>query len=76
MYNLSLYENQQEYNRFNAIMQTKETLTKEEYDFCIKYDVEVKNSLIWNDQANYALNLNVYSEVEHHEQELLKEQGL
>ena len=34
----SVYFAEQEFNRFEEIMNTKTYLTKEEYDFCFAYD--------------------------------------
>jgi hypothetical protein len=71
MYSLSNYEAQEEYNKFNDLINNKEILTKEEYDFCVAYDKEPSwkylNIINYNNEQRYALNINVYSEAEHHE---------
>ena len=38
----SLYIAEQEYFRFEEIMNTKEIITKEEYDFCFVYDKDIR----------------------------------
>ena len=37
-----VYFAEQEFNHFEEIMNTKEYLTKEEYDFCFAYDKDIK----------------------------------
>ena len=61
-----LYEAQQEYNHFEMLVNTKEYVTKDEYNFIVKYDKTEKNNFSYVD--NYLgdyLNLNVYSEHDH-----------
>jgi hypothetical protein len=62
-----IYFAEQEFNRFEMIINTKEYLTKEEYDFCVAYDNEVKANLTYIGYSQYGdyLNLNVYSEHDH-----------
>ena len=63
----SLYIAEQEYFRFEEIMNTKEYLTKEEYDFCFAYDdvVKIETTYVGLDKDRLYLNLNVYSEHDH-----------
>jgi len=79
MFSLSNYEAQQEFNRFQTLLNTKEYLTKEEYDFCVAYDSSIKGDLFVNDISTdvnaYAINLNVYSEAEYHEEQFRRERG-
>jgi|TARA_R110000764_G_scaffold1029_8_gene3924 hypothetical protein len=60
------------------IMNTKEYLTKAEYDFCFAHtdDVKLDTSYI-GDYSKYGdyLNLRLYSEHEHHEAQLQMEIG-
>ena len=60
------------------IMNTKEYLTKEEYDFCFAHtdDVRLDTSYI-GDYSKYGdyLNLRLYSEHEHHEAQYRMEIG-
>ena len=66
MTNYDLYEAQQEYNHFEMLVNTKEYVTKDEFNFIIKYDKTEKNNFSYVD--NYLgdyLNLNVYSEHDH-----------
>jgi hypothetical protein len=66
MMDYDLYEAQQEYNHFEMLVNTKEYVTKDEYNFIIKYDKTEKNNFNYVD--NYLgdyLNLNVYSEYDH-----------
>jgi len=71
----SLYIAEQEYFRFEEIMNTKEYLTKEEYDFCFSYDKDIREdmSYIGDSNGDY-LNLRLYSEHDHekrgHEMEI------
>ena len=71
----SLYIAELEYHRFEEIMNTKEYLTKEEYDFCFSYDKDIREdmSYIGDSNGDY-LNLRLYSEHDHekrgHEMEI------
>ena len=71
----SVYFAEQEYFRFEEIMNTKEYLTKEEYDFCFSYDKDIREdmSYIGDSNGDY-LNLRLYSEHDHekrgHEMEI------
>jgi len=60
----SLYIAEQEYFRFEEIMNTKEYLTKEEYDFCFAYDKDIREDTSYLGDGEY-LNLRVYSEHDH-----------
>ena len=62
----SVYFAEQEFNRFEEIMNTKEYLTKEEYDFCFSYDKDIREdmSYIGDSNGDY-LNLRLYSEHDH-----------
>lgn len=62
------YENQQEFNYFESLVNTKEILTSEEFNFVVAYDSteRVNFSYIgdYGQRGDY-LNLNVYSEHDH-----------
>ena len=45
-------------------MNTKEILTKEEYDFCFTYDKDIREDTSYLGDGEY-LNLRVYSEHDH-----------
>tara|TARA_B110000503_G_scaffold18108_1_gene26481 strand:- start:5220 stop:5453 length:234 start_codon:yes stop_codon:yes gene_type:complete len=62
-----IYFAEQEFNRFEMIMNTKEYLTKEEYDFCVAYDdaAKTETTYVGLDKDRLYLNLNVYSEHNH-----------
>ena len=60
----SLYIAELEYHRFEEIMNTKEYLTKEEYDFCFAYDKDIREDTSYIGDGEY-LNLRVYSEHDH-----------
>ena len=66
MTNYDLYEAQQEYNHFEMLVNTKEYVTKDEFNFIIAYDATEKNNFSYVDSylGDY-LNLNVYSEHDH-----------
>ena len=73
----SLYIAEQEYFRFEEIMNTKEYLTKEEYDFCFAYDKDIREDTTFvgfSDNKDY-LNLRVYSEHDHEKREYEVEIG-
>ena len=42
-----IYFAEEEFNRFEEIMNTKLYLTKEEYDFCFHYDESIKGDVIY-----------------------------
>lgn len=62
------YENQQEFNYFESLVNTKEILTSEEFNFVVAYDSteRVNFSYIggYGQHGDY-LNLNIYSEHDH-----------
>lgn len=62
----SIYIAELEFNRFEEIMNTKEYLTKEEYDFCFAYDKDIREdtSYVGDSYGDY-LNLRLYSEHDH-----------
>ncbi len=66
MTNYDQYEAIQEYNYFEMLVNTKEYVTKDEYNFIIKYDETEKANFSYVDSylGDY-LNLNVYSEYDH-----------
>jgi len=59
-----VYFAEQEFNRFEEIMNTKEILTKEEYDFCFAYDKDIREDTSYIGDGEY-LNLRVYTEYDH-----------
>ncbi|MDA9263039.1 hypothetical protein OAC86_00045 [bacterium] len=74
----AIYEAEQEYNKFLVLVNAKEYITKDEYNFIIAYDpTEETNFSYIGDYSKYGdyLNLNVYSEHEHHEAILQMEIG-
>jgi hypothetical protein len=75
MENQEIYNAEQEYNKYQMLMNTKEILTQEEYEFCKAWDAEEAKSLFHNTWNNTYLNLNVYSEVSKEEFDLKKEIG-
>ena len=57
----------EEFNKFEMIMNTKTYLTKEEYDFCFAYDKDIREDTTFvgfSDNRDY-LNLRLYSEHDH-----------
>jgi len=66
----SLYIAEQDYFRFEEIMNTKLYLTKEEYNFCFTYDKDIREdtSYIGDSNGDY-LNLRLYSEHDHEKRE-------
>jgi len=66
------YTEQQKLNRFNELMNTKEYLTQEEYDFCFNWDKDIRTQTSYiGDYSKLGayLNLNVYSEHDHEKYE-------
>jgi hypothetical protein len=61
-----IYECQQEFNYFEMLVNTKEYVTEDEYNFIVAYDKteKVNFSFVDNYLGDY-LNLNVYSEHDH-----------
>ena len=75
MTNQEKYEAELEYNRFQQLINTKEVLTQEEFEFVKSWDAEEAKNLFHNSWNNTYLNLNVYSEVEKEKHDLRKEIG-
>jgi hypothetical protein len=69
----------EEFNKFEMIMNTKEYLTKEEYDFCFAYDKDIREDTSYigdfSKLGDY-LNLRLYSEHEHHDSQYRMECGI
>jgi hypothetical protein len=61
------YQANQDYIKFQSLINTAEYLTKEEYEFCKEWDAEETKTHLFNINENKWLNLNLYSEHEHHE---------
>ena len=78
---LSNYEAQEEYNRFQRLVNETELLSEEEYEFIIKYDETQCDNLLYrkyrdaNCNKPY-LNLNVYSEIDEDNTKLKMERGV
>ena len=70
------YDALQEYNYFEMLVNTKEYVTKDEYNFIINYDKTEKNNFSYVDSylGDY-LNFNVYSEYDHDKRQLEMERG-
>ena len=71
------YDALQEYNYFEMLVNTKEYVTKDEYEFIIAYDSTEKNNFGY---VNYSkmgdyLNFNVYSEHDHEKRQYEMEVG-
>ena len=59
MYNELNYQEEQEYNKYQELINTKEILTKEEYEFCVQWD---SSSLFVDINDGRYLNINVCSD--------------
>ena len=80
-----LYLAEQDHNRYQMLINTKEILTQEEYEFCKDWDAqEARQYLInigptWKDGGfngeNRWLNINVYSEHDHEKRQFEMERG-
>lgn len=76
MTELERYEALQEYNSFEELVNTKEYVTKEEWNFIIEYDGSERNNFTYvNSQYGDYLNLNVYSEHNHEKRQYEGEIG-
>ena len=70
MSSFEIYIENEKFNRFESLINTKETLNREEYDFCMAWDPETTREHMFFQEYGKEeqwLNLNVYSEYEHHE---------
>lgn len=76
MYNEFIYELDQEWSKYQTLINTKEILTQEEYEFCVEWDAAEAWKYLNNIGEGRWLNINVYSEREHEEHQLRMEQGL
>lgn len=70
-----LYEEQQEYNLYQMLINTKEILTQEEYELCKKWDAEEAWKYLNNIGEGRWLNINVYSEADKEDYDLRREMG-
>ena len=70
------YLENQKFQKFEMLVNTKEYITKDEFDFIVAYDEteRINFSYIGDSNGDY-LNLNVYSEQAHHEAVLQMEIG-
>lgn len=78
MTELETYEFKQEYDKFQMLVNTKEYITKEEYEFIIAYDPTEKSNFFYiGNYSKYGdyLNLNVYSEHDHEKRQFEIEIG-
>ena len=74
-----VYFAEQEFNRFEMIMNTKTYLTQEEYDFCFAYDKDIREDTSYiGDYSKLGdyLNLRVYTEYLHPEHVQRMESGI
>ena len=71
------YDALQEYNYFEMLVNTKEYVTKEEYEFIIAYDPTEKTNFGYVDYSEMGdyLNFNVYSEHDHEKRQFEMEIG-
>lgn len=76
MYTEFIYESEQEWLKYQELINTKEILTQEEYEFCVEWDAAEAWKYLNNIGEGRWLNINVYSEHEHDERQLRMEQGL
>lgn len=76
------YNAAQDLNKYNMLINTKEILTQEEYEFCKAWDAEETWKYLNNIGPDYNtgevrwLNCNVYSEHEHDAFQLRMERGI
>jgi glucose-6-phosphate 1-dehydrogenase len=80
-----IYQAEQDYNKYQELINTKEILTQEEYEFCKAWDAEEAWKYLNNigpawenggfNGSNRYLNINVYSEADKEEYDLRREMG-
>jgi hypothetical protein len=64
-----------EFNEYQRLINTVEVLTQEEYEFCKSYDAEETWKYMNHIGEGRWLNINVYSEAEHHDRIFRMETG-
>jgi len=72
------FEALQEFNHFQTLVNTKEYVTKDEYNFIIAYDATEKTNFCYvGEYSKYGeyLNLHVYSEHDHEKRQYEMEIG-
>ena len=74
--NQEIYDAEQDYNRYQMLINTKEILTQEEYEFCKEWDAEETWKYLNDIGERGWLNINVYPEHEHEEHQLRMEMGI
>lgn len=65
MHNEFVYELEQEWLRYQELINTKEILTQEEYEFCVEWDAAEAWKYLNNIGEGRWLNINVYTEHDH-----------
>ena len=75
MINQEIYEVEQEYRRYQMLINTKEILNQEEYEFCKAWDAEEAWKYLNDLGDGRYLNINVYSEADKEEYDLRREMG-
>ena len=65
-----------DYNEYQRLINTVEVLTQEEYDFCNSWDSEETWKYMNKIGEGRWLNINVYSEAEHHDRVYRMECGI
>ena len=77
MTNYDQYEAIQEFNYFEMLVNTKEYVTKNEFNFIVAYDATEKTNFFYvGDKYGDYLNLNVYSEHYHEKRQYEMEVGI
>ena len=65
-----------EYNEYQRVINTVEVLNQEEYELCVAWDAEEASRVLNYLGDGRWLNINVYSEADHHERVLREEIGI
>jgi glucose-6-phosphate 1-dehydrogenase len=80
--NQEIYEAELEYRKYQMLINTKEILNQEEYEFCKAWDAEEAWKYLnnigpdWKTGEPRYLNVNVYSEADKEEYDLRREMGI
>ena len=65
-----------EYNEYQRVINTVEVLNQEEYELCVAWDTEEALRVLNYLGNGRWMNINVYSEADHHERVLREEIGI
>lgn len=71
-----IYNEQQEYNEYQRLINTVEILTQSEYELCKVWNSDEALKYLNNIGEGRWLNINVYNEIDKEEYDLRREMGI